>query len=108
MDQLNVLEDIKFRENFVTESRVNSRFITHARMHTEMYLISTTTNGLNFRIINALMGSWEVRLTCLDSNQRSYIWIFGWTLREHVRLACVQTQELFFDLHVSVMIHRIS
>ena len=66
MDQLNVLEDIKFRENFVTESRVNSRFITHARMHTEMYLISTTTNGLNFRIINALMGSWEVRLTCLD------------------------------------------
>ena len=46
------------------------------------------------------MGSWEVRLTWLDCNQRSYIWIFGWTLREDVRLACAQTPELFFDLHV--------
>ena len=47
------------------------------------------------------MGSWEVRLTWLDRNQRSYIWIFGWTLREDVRLAsCAQTLELFFDLHV--------
>ena len=33
------------------------------------------------------MGYWEVHLTWLDSNQRSYIWIFGWTLREDVRLA---------------------
>ena len=46
------------------------------------------------------MGSWEVRLTWLDCNQRSYIWIFGWTLREHVRLACAQTPELSFDLHL--------
>ena len=46
------------------------------------------------------MGSWEVRLTWLDCNQRSYIWIFGWTLREDVRLACAQTPELFFDLPV--------
>ena len=46
------------------------------------------------------MESWEVRLTWLDCNQRSYIWIFGWTLREDVRLACAQTPELFFDLHV--------
>ena len=36
----------------------------------------------------------------LDCNQRSYIWVFGWTLREDVRLACAQTQELFFDLLV--------
>ena len=28
--------------NFVTESRVNSRLITHARMYTEMNLKSTT------------------------------------------------------------------
>ena len=28
-----------------------------------------------------------------------YIWIFGWTLREDVRLACAQTPELIFDLH---------
>ena len=94
--------------NFVTESRVNSLLITHARMHTEMNLKSTTTNGFNFRIMMTLMGSWEVRLTWLDCNQRSYIWIFGWTLREDVRLACVQTPELFFELHVPVMIHRIS
>ena len=40
-------------------------------------------------------------MTWLDCNQRSYIWIFGWTLREDVRLACAQTPELFFDLHVS-------
>ena len=86
--------------NFVTESRVNSRLITHATMHTEMNLKSTTQR-FNFRIINALMGSWEVRLTWLDCNQRSYIWIFGWTLREDVRLACAQTPELFFDVHVS-------
>ena len=37
-------------------------------------------------------------MTWLDSNQRSYIWIFGWTLREDVRLASVQTTELFFEL----------
>ena len=43
----------------------------------------------------------EVRFTWLDCNQRSYIWIFGWTLREDVRLACAQTPELFFDLHFS-------
>ena len=42
----------------------------------------------------------EVRLTWLDCSQRSYIWFFGWTLREDVRLACAQTPELFFDLHV--------
>ena len=46
------------------------------------------------------MVSYEVRLTWLDCNQRSYIWIFGWTLREDVPLACAQTPELFFDLHV--------
>ena len=40
-------------------------------------------------------------MTWLDCNQRSYIWIFGWTLREDVRLACAQTPELFFDLPVS-------
>ena len=39
-------------------------------------------------------------MTWLDCNQRSYIWIFGWTLREDVRLACAQTPELFFDLPV--------
>ena len=46
------------------------------------------------------MGSWEVRLTWLNCNQRSYIWIFGWTLPEDVRLACAQTPEPFFDLRV--------
>ena len=40
-------------------------------------------------------------MTWLDCNQGSYIWIFGWTLREDVRLACAQTPELFFDLPVS-------
>ena len=69
---------------------------------------STTTNGFNFRIIKTLMVYCEVRLTWLHSNQRSYAWIFGWTLRKDVRLACVQTPGLFFDLHVPVMIHRIS
>ena len=54
----------------------------------------------NFRIINTLMRSWEKRLTWLACNQRSCICIFGWTLREDVRLACAQTPELFFDLHV--------
>ena len=39
-------------------------------------------------------------MTWLDCNQRSYIWIFGWTLREDVRLICAQTLELFFYLHV--------
>ena len=34
--------------NFTTESRVNWRLITYARMHTEMNLKSTTTNGLTF------------------------------------------------------------
>ena len=29
------------------------------------------------------------------------MWIFGWTLLED---ACVQTPELYFDLHVPVMI----
>ena len=94
--------------NFVTESGANSRLITHARMHTDMNLKSTTTKGFNFRIINTLRGCWEVRLTWLDSDQRSYFWSFGWTLREDVRLACLQTPELFFDLHVAVMIQRIS
>ena len=86
--------------NFVTESHVNSQLITHARMHAEMNLKSTTTKGSTFRIMNILMGSWKVCLTWFDCNQRSYIWIFGWTLREDVRLACAQTPELFFDLHV--------
>ena len=40
-------------------------------------------------------------------NQRSHIWILAWTLREDVRLACVQTPGLFFGLHVPVMTHRI-
>ena len=39
-------------------------------------------------------------LTWLDCNQRSYIWIFGWTLRKDVQLDCAQMPELFFDLHV--------
>ena len=30
-----------------------------------------------------------------------------WTLREDVRLACVNTPGLFFGLHVPVMTHRI-
>ena len=34
--------------NFVTKSRVNSRLITHARMHTEVNLKSTTANGSTF------------------------------------------------------------
>ena len=46
------------------------------------------------------MRSWEKRLTWLACNQRSCICIFGWTLREDVRLACAQTPELFFDLPV--------
>ena len=46
------------------------------------------------------MGSWKVRLTWLDCNQRSYVWIFGWTLCEDVRLACAQMPEQFFDLNV--------
>ena len=78
---------------------MNSRLITHARMHTEMNRKSTLPK-VQLRIINTLLGSWEVRLTWRDSNQRSYIWIFGWTLREDVRLACAQTPELFFDPHV--------
>ena len=61
-----------------------------------MNLKSTTTDGFKFGIITTLIGSWEVRLTWLDSNQRSYIWTFGWTLREDVRLACVQTQVAIF------------
>ena len=40
-------------------------------------------------------------------NERSYIWILVWTLREDVRLACVNTPGLFFGLHVPVMTHRI-
>ena len=44
-------------------------------------------------------------MTRLECNQiSSYIWIFGWTLLEDVRLACVQTPELYFDLQVPVMI----
>ena len=105
---LQQIQGTRAGRNFVTESRVNSRFITHARMHTEMNLKSTTTKGFNFRIINTLMRCWEVCLTWLDSDQRSYFWSFGWTLREDVRLACLQMPELFFDLHVPVMIHRIS
>ena len=46
------------------------------------------------------MRFWEVCLTWLDCNQTSYNWSFGWTLHEDVRLACAQTPELFFDLHV--------
>ena len=42
----------------------------------------------------------EVRLTWLDCSQRSLYLVFGRTLREDVRLACAQTPELFFDLHV--------
>ena len=34
--------------NFATESRVNSQLITHAIMHTEMNLKSTTNNGSTF------------------------------------------------------------
>ena len=40
--------------NFVTESGVNSRLMTHARMN----LKSATANGLNFKIINWLMEFW--------------------------------------------------
>ena len=32
----------------LTESRVNSQLITHARMHAEMNLKSTTTKGSTF------------------------------------------------------------
>ena len=101
--------------NFVTESRVNSRLITHARMHTEMNLKSTTTNGFNFRIILLIKGSWEVRLTWLDSNQRSYIWIFGWTLREGASLSSpdfswgrgdVCTQAIFIEPTRNLMNNR--
>ena len=85
--------------NFATESRVNSRLIQYAcknahRDESEIY----NYQRFNFWIIHTLMVSYEVRLTWLDCNQRSYIWIFGWTLREDVRLACAQTPELFFDL----------
>ena len=41
---------------------MNSPLITHA------ILKFTTTNGLNFRIINSLMEFWGVRLTWLDCN----------------------------------------
>ena len=46
----------------------------------------------------------KVRLTWLDCNQRSYIWVFGWTLPDDVRLALgrAQTPELFFDLLVPI------
>ena len=36
--------------NFVADSRVNSRLITHARMQTCVNLKSTAINGFNFRI----------------------------------------------------------
>ena len=74
---------------------MNSQLITHARMHTEMNLKSTTTKVQlsNNKYFNGI-------LTWLDCNQRSYIWIFGWTLRKDVQLACAQMPELFFDLNV--------
>ena len=34
----------------------------------EMNLKSTTTHGFNSRIINSLIESWGVNLTCLDCN----------------------------------------
>ena len=42
--------------NFVTESRVNSRLILHARMHRRIWKLQLPT------------GSWGVRLTWLDCN----------------------------------------
>ena len=86
--------------NFATESRVNSRLITHARVHTKMRSEIYNYQRFNFRIINTSMGSWELRLTWLNCNQRSYIRFFVWTLSEDVRLTCTRTPELFFDLHV--------
>ena len=40
--------------NFGTESRVNSRLITHVQ-NADTNLKSTTTNGFDFRRINSLM-----------------------------------------------------
>ena len=87
--------------NFVTKSLVNLRLITPCknvhRDESEIY------NFQRFNLISNnkyITGSWEVRLTWLDCSQRSYIQIFGWTLREDVRLARSQTPELFFDLLV--------
>ena len=41
-------------------------------------------NGALISNNKCINGSWEVRLTWLDCNQRSYIWIFGWTSREDI------------------------
>ena len=38
----------------------------HSCKNTEMNLKSTTTHAFNFRIINSLIQSWGVHLTCLD------------------------------------------
>ena len=66
-------------------NRIACEFTAHYACKNAHRDESTTTNGFNFRIINTLMGSWQVRLTWLDYNQR-YL-NFGWTLREDVRLA---------------------
>ena len=36
--------------------------------------VTGTTNGKIFQIINTLIESWKVRLTCFDCNPVLYIW----------------------------------
>ena len=36
--------------------------------------VTGTTNGCIFQIINSLIESWKVRLTCFDCNPVLYIW----------------------------------
>ena len=46
-------------------------FTTHySQRNAERNLKSATTNGLNFWIINSLIGSWGVRLTCLTARNK--------------------------------------
>ena len=61
--------------NFITASRVNSGLITRAR---EINLKSTTTDGVNFRIINSSLKSDNPPLlkTCLN-----YLSAFNYILR---------------------------
>ena len=49
-------------------------FTAHSNFDLNLTLVTGTTNGFIFQIINSLIESWGVRLTCFDCNPGGFLW----------------------------------
>ena len=98
--RLKIFEWIKCLRRHLHQIQGNSLRSLRIQECTQRWIWNLQLRTVQLSNNKYINGSWEVRLTWLNCNQRCYIWIFGWTLREDIRLAFAHTRELFFDLHV--------